>query len=243
MRYRWFIVALCLAGGFGGAGSLAAEDDGLVTPRQRRDPRRTGGRRRQRPGLQGGAVRRAAGRRAALAAAPTGRVVDRGAGRGSVRAALHPKRPPRPGPRRFDPPDQRRLPVSQRLDRRRSGRTPAGHGLDSRRRSDGRRRVRLELRRRQPGAARGRAGHDQLPPRALRLSGASAPDGRIRTPRLRQLRRSRPDRGARVGAAQHRGVRRRPRSRDHLRRIGRIVERADARGQPARRRTVSPRDR
>ena len=68
---------------------------------------------------------------------------------------------------------------------------------------------RADVRRRE--ARRARAGRrlDQLPARRPRLSRPSGAERRIATQRLGQLRPARPDRGAALGEAQHRGVRRR----------------------------------
>ena len=103
--------------------------------------------------------------------------------------------------------------------------TPSGDGVDPRRR------VLRRIRRR--GAPQRRAArakgccrrHAQLSPRSIRLSRASGARGGITAPLRRQLRAARPDRGAAVGEAQHRALRRRSVARDDLRRIGRRNER------------------
>ena len=65
-------------------------------------------------------------------------------------------------------------------------------------------------------------------------------DRRIRQPRLRQLRPDGPDRGHRLGAAQHRSLRRRPSQHHHLRRIGRIAVGQRADGLAHRQRPLQP---
>ena len=57
--------------------------------------------------------------------------------------------------------------------------------------------------------ARRRRRDDQLPPRRARLSRASRVERRVAAERLGQLRPARSDRGAALGEAEHRGVRRR----------------------------------
>ena len=65
--------------------------------------------------------------------------------------------------------------------------------------------------------------HDQLPPRGARLPQPARP-------RRDQLRHARPGRRAQLGPGQHRQLRRRPRQRDHLRRVRRRHERRLADG-------------
>ena len=63
----------------------------------------------------------------------------------------------------------------------------------------------------------------QLSPRPHRLPRASGADEGIAAQRVRQLRHPRSDRGAAVGAEEHRRVRRRSGQRHDLRRVGRLV--------------------
>ena len=94
-----------------------------------------------------------------------------------------------------------------------------------RRRPRRRRRLRDGVRRRGAGRpGRGR-GDVQLPARGARLPGPSAAARGVGARRVRELRAPRPDRGARMGPAERRGVRRRSGPGRHLRRIGGIVER------------------
>ena len=66
---------------------------------------------------------------------------------------------------------------------------------------------------------------------------------RSRARRLRQLRAARPDRGAALGAPQHRRLRRRPAARHHLRPVGGRAERDRAAGDAAQPRAVRAGDR
>ena len=94
------------------------------------------------------------------------------------------------------------------------------HGLDSWRRTSSWLGVSAPLRRNRAGAAGRRAGDDQLPARAARVFCAPG-DHRERQAAgedARQLRGDGSDRRAHVGAAEHRGVRRRSRQRHCLRR-------------------------
>ena len=101
---------------------------------------------------------------------------------------------------------------------------PAGDGVAARRRVHLRQRRRSLLRGRSPRREGGRRRHAQLPARRVRLHGAAAARHRgSRLSDLRQLRPRGPARRARVGAAQHRRVRRRPQQGDAVRRVGRRV--------------------
>src|SRR5581483_6963944 len=64
----------------------------------------------------------------------------------------------------------------------------------------------------------------ELPPRRARLPRAPGADEGIAAPVVRQLRRPRSDRGARMGPAQHRGVRGRSHAGDDRGRVRRFVE-------------------
>ena len=108
----------------------------------------------------------------------------------------------------YTPPRRRKRPVMVWIH---GGALTSGAGSDLRRRGAGEK-------------GRGR-GHHQLSARRLRLLRASRAHQGIRPQLVRQLRVARSDRGARMGAEEHRGVRRRSQARHHLRRIGRIVER------------------
>ena len=90
--------------------------------------------------------------------------------------------------------------------------------------------------RRQPLRPRRRRLRDHQLPRRGR--GLPVPRRRRRQPRA-----ARPDRRARVGARQHRRLRRRPGQRHHLRRVGRRDEHRDPARHAPRRRAVPPRHR
>ena len=127
--------------------------------------------------------------------------------------------------------------------RRRDPRRAPGTGLAALRGLPVRRLVGAALRRR---AARGRGHgrrHRRPPPRAPGLPGAPGPERGGGVAHERQLRPARPDRRARVGAAQHRGVRRRPRQRDLRRPVGRLVGREPAAHVAAHPRAAAPCDR
>ncbi len=106
--------------------------------------------------------------------------------------------------------DQRRLPLPQSLGagRSQSERWPSGHRLHLWRRRDPRLVGHGQLRRREHGEARGHLRQLQLSRRHARLHGASRADAGAGRP-FRQLRLSRPERGAEMAARQHREVRRR----------------------------------
>ena len=117
---------------------------------------------------------------------------------------------------------ERRLPLSERLDagqaRRRSGQA-AGARVHLRRRLHGRRRFGKALRRRLARKTRHRRRHSQLPAGRVRFLLPSRADGGLAASRIRQLRPARSGRGAGLGEAQHRGVRRRPEPDHHRRRV------------------------
>ncbi len=137
---------------------------------------------------------------------------------------------------------ERGLSQPERL-RARDGQPTAGDGMDSRRRLPGRRRSRAETQRRCPRQqGRGRR-HLQLSSRCLRLPRASGADEGIGPQRVWQLRPPRSDRGAAVGEGQYRGVRRRSRQRDDLRRVRGIVCRQRADGLAGGGRTLPSRHR
>ncbi len=134
---------------------------------------------------------------------------------------------------------ERGLPLPQRVDAGEVGdREAAGHGLDPRRRLQRGRLGRAAPRGHAARAQGRRRRHGQLPPRRVRLPRPPGADGRVGPRGLGQLRAHGPDRGAAVGARQRRGVRRRPRQRDDLRRVRRLV-----RGERARRLAARPRAR
>ena len=117
--------------------------------------------------------------------------------------------------------DERRLPASQRLDARPARQREASrHGLVPRRRVFERHQQRDRNRRRasQPQGRRRRR-HRQPSTERVRLS-ASRRVRIGRSDRFRQRRPARSDSRARMGARQHRGVRRRSRQRDDLRPLG-----------------------
>ena len=162
----------------------------------------------ERAGFQRHPVCRSARRRSALEAAAASGAVGRRPESDRVRRALH------AGARlrRHDLSrrEQRRLPVSQRVDAGQGRhRPPAGHGLDLRRRLSCRLRVRTAAGRRAAGRQRrGRRGL-QLPPGRLRILIPPRADGRIAESRVGQLRAAGPGGRASVGERQHRGLRRR----------------------------------
>ena len=92
------------------------------------------------------------------------------------------------------------------------GDEPPGHRLHLWRRRDARLVGHGQLRRREHGEARRHLRQLQLSRRHARLHGASRADAGAGRP-FRQLRLSRPERGAEMGARQHREVRRRSRTR------------------------------
>ena len=89
-------------------------------------------------------------------------------------------------------------------------------------------------------ARRRRGGDDPLPPRRARLS-LSRRARRREVGRHRERGATRSDRRARMGARQHRGVRRRPDQRDDRRRIGRVDGVRDAARDAGRTRPVQAR--
>ena len=117
---------------------------------------------------------------------------------------------------------RRGLPVSERLHAGGRQREAARVLLDSRRRLRARLRLRAAVRRLAAGHARRRRRRDHpLSPRRARLP-LSRRARRREVGRNRKRGPTRSDRRARMGARQHRGVRRRPGKRDDRRRIGRI---------------------
>ena len=209
-----------------------------LADRDHRDRRRrSAASSRDRPaGVQGHPLRRTAGRTAALAPAAAGRTVERSErdhhGRRSRLPACRASIPRPPQRRRLPGPRQRRLPDPRCV---RPGPAPrkacAGDGVDLRRRQHRRRGLHSSQRRPLLRPRRRGAGGDELS--AGRL-GLLRPPGADRGGRpegaASQLRPDGPDRGAEVGETQHRGLRRRPRQRHHLRRVGRRQRRADADG-------------
>ena len=170
--------------------------------------------------MEGDPLRRAARGRAPLARAPAGRSVDGRARGHRVRPRLHAAAlPERRGATRH--PSRGGLPLRQRLGAREAGFPEAARPvLDPRRRLRERRKLPLRVRRERVREARRRAREPQPPPRPLRVlrsPGAHAGEPE-RAPR--KLRIPRPDRGARVGEGQHRGLRGRSRERHDLRRVG-----------------------
>ena len=132
---------------------------------------------------------------------------------------------------------ERRLPEPEHLDTGSGERPAAGDGLDPWRRLPGGCGSGAAPRRRRARAQGCRARHDQLPAGRLRILCAPGADARVGPQRVWQLRPARSDRGAPLGARQHRRVWWQPLERDDLRRVGRLVrgERADggsARGRP-----------
>ena len=188
---------------------------------------------------------RAAGRSAAVPGAPAGAAVARGSVLPQLRqlrtatAALHDARP------RQVPADGRGLPDAQRGDpivvgfATRSG-AAAGDVLHPRRRLHPGQFGHPALRRSRAGPPRVRLRVGELPPRRPRLSGpvvavdARGPDRQQPVP-------ARPRHGAGLGSRQHRGLRRRPRQRHHLRRERRGARRCDTARCSRRQRTVPPR--
>ena len=108
----------------------------------------------------------------------------------------------------------------------------AGPGLDPRRRLKFGAGLRRAVRRRHLRPRRRRHRHPQLPAAPRRLPLRAGPPGRGR------VRPARPDRGAGVGAGQHRGLRRRSRPGDDRRRVGRGAQRRHAARRAGRPRPV-----
>ena len=141
---------------------------------------------------------------------------------------LHVQDPPSLGLHRLDPAGERRLPgPSMSGPRRRLGAAekPAasalpvmvwihGGGLVS-----GSGTAASDLLRNPPGRARGGGGDLQLSAGAVRLLRPPGPDPGKPQRAPGRLRADGPDRGAKVGSAQYRGLRRRPVGCDHLRRV------------------------
>ena len=178
-------------------------------------------------------VRGASGRRPPLAGAPAARGVVRRARREGVRersaAELDRERSPAG---LLDPrAAERGLPLPEHLDAAHRRRAPTRPGVDPRGRVHPglgrpipvRRRAAREARRR-------RGGDDQLPARRARLPAPAGADRRAHSSTGNEG--LRPARGARLGAREHRGLRRRPRERDHLRRVRGRHERGHAARPP-----------
>ena len=188
------------------------------------------------PRVQGHSVRGATGRGVPLEGTTARQRVGRRSRRDRVRCPVR----ARPDLRRHhvSATCERRLPQPEHLDTGDPGeRSAAGDGLDPWRRLPGRCGSGAAARRRCARAQGCRAGHDQLPAGRLRILCAPGADARVGPQCVWQLRLARSDRGAPLGARQHRRVRWQPLERDDLRRIGRLVrsERADgcsARGRP-----------
>ena len=185
-----------------------------------------------RPRVQGHPVCRAAGWRRPLESARAGGALDRREEGGRLRPALctgpHLRR--HGLPRR----DERGLPLPQRVDAGRQGRREAaGDVLDSRRRLSGRLGVRAASGRRAARAQGRGGGVGQSSAGRVRISRPRGADEGVGPQRVWQLRPARPGRGAAMGARQHRRIRRRPRQRHDLRRVGRIVCRQRAGGVAA----------
>ncbi len=121
--------------------------------------------------------------------------------------------------------NERRLPLPQRLDCREVAlRTPPRAALDSPRRLH--QRLRLIARHRRRSAReerRGRRNH-QLSARRARLLRSSRTHQRVRPQRLRQLRSDGSDRRPRMGAEEHRRLRRRSETSDRRWRFRRCIE-------------------
>ena len=167
-------------------------------------------------------LRRSAGRAQPLEGTAAGREVGRRQGGHEVR------RPLRAGPRlrRHGVPrrDERGLPGRQRVDRRElADGEAAGDGVDLWRRLPGRLRVGAAPGRRAARVQGRRRRQHELSARPDGLPRASGADEGVAAQGLRQLRHPRSDRGAAVGAEEHRRVRRRSGQRHHLRRVGRLV--------------------
>src|SRR5262249_6939429 len=120
---------------------------------------------------------------------------------------------------------ERGLSLSQRVDGRQAWGETTRHGVDSWRRADARVGSDAILRWNRAGEKRGRAGDNQLPSGPARLPRAPRIDRGIAAAFIRQLWRAGSDRRPEMGAEEHRCLRRRPESRDHLRRVSGIVER------------------
>ena len=171
-------------------------------------------------------VRRAAARSAAVESAAAGRALGRRSQGRRVRSRLRAAQGYRPSERlrrhaRLAA-GQRRLFVSQRVDRRDARqRTASRDGVDFRRRVHRRRRFEPPQRRRGARAQRRRRRHAQLSARSVRVLFAPRARQRIGTQRVRQSGRLGLHRGVEVGADKHRGLRWRPRERDDFRRVGR----------------------
>ena len=230
---RLSAVVLALAGL--AACTAPGDDDSSAARRRDRAGQGQGDQRGRDPRLARYPVRRGAGRRPALAAPAGARRLGRGPQRFEVRPHLPPDQLPGPGADRLNAAGQLRrgLPLPQR-ERPEGRRRPAGDGLAARRR------VRRRHRRSVPGQltgdgqARRGPGDPQLPPRQARLLRPPVPRGG-----RSQLRPARPGGRAGLGAGQHRGLRRRPRQRHHLRPVGGrdLRQRADdlaGRGWPVR---------
>ncbi len=140
--------------------------------------------------------------------------------------------------------DRRGLPLSQRLDGRAGAQRPgAGDVLDLRRRLQRRLELGGGLRRR---GAREEGRHrrqSQLSCRAARFPHAPGTDEGVGAPVVGQLRPARSDRGAAMGAEQHRGVRRRSQPGDDLRAVRGRHLRGEPDALPARQGTLRPRHR
>jgi predicted TIM-barrel fold metal-dependent hydrolase len=154
-------------------------------------------------------LRGAAGRRPALGAAAAAPALDEHARSNRLRQSMHP----------VQWPGERGLPVPERVATRGRRSEPAGSGAHPRRRLPRWLRRRQQ---RQPAGQHGERGgrRDELPAGDLRLPGELRPRtelGRLRPPG--------PAGRPAMGATEHRGVRRRPAQRDHLRRVRGRLER------------------
>ena len=98
-----------------------------------------------------------------------------------------------------------------------------GARLRLRRRVPERRRLGAALRRREHGSSGHRGGVGQLPHQRLRVLLPPGADQGVAAPRLRQLWPPRPGRRPSLGAAEHRGLRRRPEAGHHRGRVRRIA--------------------
>ena len=140
--------------------------------------------------------------------------------------------------------DERGLPSAERLDPVNRNRTTTGDGVVSRRRAT-HRLGQLDLLRRPGARAKSRRGgrDDHASAERLRAPVAGRPSRRQQQVRRHcQPGAARSRAGARVGARQHRTVRRRSRKRDDLRAVRRRWKDRDADRLPRRERAVSPRD-
>ena len=125
---------------------------------------------------------------------------------------------------------RRRLPGAERLHAGARHRPAPGDGVAARRRLLHRLGLDRDPRRQQSRAhRRRRRGHHQPPAERVRLH-LPRRGGRRRLRALGRRRHARHRRGARVGARQHRPVRRRSEPRHHLRAVGRRPEGGDADG-------------